>query len=83
MYGRLAGVWMADSELEAIVSGLEVRISHTNHCGPPIQITASMVSGGDGFGSSGVSGIGQRVAAGIAYMQEAGQGYRAVEHDGV
>ncbi len=42
-----------------------------------------MRSGGDdGFGgSSGGRGIGERVAAGIAYMQEAGGGYRTVDDD--
>lgn len=36
---------------------------------------------GGGGGSSDGGGFGQRVAAGIAYMQEAGQGYRTVEDD--
>eukprot|EP01043_Picozoa_sp_COSAG02_P072574 COSAG02_NODE_13733_length_1356_cov_1.390613_1_plen_236_part_00 len=39
--------------------------------------------GDDGFGggSSGGRGFGERVAAGIAYMQEAGAGYRTVADD--
>ena len=42
-------------------------------------LAVRMISGGDGLGGS--RGFGQRVAAGIAYMQEAGQGYRTVDHD--